>query len=347
METLVEPQSAPMLPESLIHTLLAGEPLAGLEPAAFAAADAVREALSHVLRRVVTFGPARPERATSIQDARIALTLRAGSEFTLTLDLSASRALVDALEHEHCGLRGVGELTPTEEGALEYLALAVLDELDVLAPLSAPLLLSKFESGSELRRRLACARSRGYSLALEVGHSTGTVTLWLPSENDAVTTGFARPATSSAAKLEVACALAALELDEAEIAALKPGVVVLLGRTAVTGGATLVSSNGWELAGVELEFDGPGVSRARCAALTPRSLSATLPAANALATLGETFLDRAALRMWHEGQVLDLPKSSRSPARLVLREGRTFEAELVGVAGELGLRLLREAAPSA
>ncbi|MCC7013907.1 MAG: hypothetical protein IT454_15220 [Planctomycetes bacterium] len=348
MTTSVHMPSAADLPATLIDALF--QPAAGprLDPSAFAAAEVACQAAARVLGCAVTLGPRSSERRASTHVAEFGARLTCGVELTLSLDLAACRALVDTLEHSHAGLRGVGPLTPTEEGALEYLLLACLDELTTLAPGAAALALLTVESGAELRQELARSDAVAFEFALQVGHAVGCVSLWLPKSSAASSATFARSKLAPRTHLDVACALDLLEIPEAELDSLAAGDVVLLGRTELVGTpARLISSNGWELARAAVEFDSATVLRVRREALLPRAIAAERPGATALVQLGAASLDRSALAQCAKAGTMDLAKSQDAPARLVFRDGRSLSAELVRVADELGLRILGEAASQA
>ncbi len=261
----------------------------------------------------------------------------------IALDPAASRALVDALALRHLGLRGAGEPTGAERALLEFAALACLDRCGAAR-------LRRFVHGRELARVTLEASTSALEFDLRCGASGGRARVLVAS------TGQDAPLLLDPQRevdeLELRVALPRLSISRAEYDGLEAGDVLLLGVESLSGFAArieLVTPGGWRVAGAELAGDCALSLTVRIGALDVRVLprpSTTSSGVTLAPFLAARRVARTTFERWREGDELTLDKRPEAALDVFASDGARRTAELVRVAGELGLRVCSlQAAP--
>ncbi len=286
-------------------------------------------------------------------------------EASVTLSLTAARAIVEPLSADLADLRGYGELSGPECGLLEYVSLATVDRVLKAWPRgSAGFVFTRFADAAEMARQ-ASDRKAGPTgappepvvLELVVSGRRGLVQLacegWLVDEANAADSVLDSGVTSrgavagDGAPVDVRLGLPAITISRQEFQAIENGDTLLLGRTTLksfASGCALITTTGWELGAVELCDDTSTLVSVRCGTLRPtvrpelmrrgETASVTLRPAMGLLRLTTKQLGR-----WRGGDVVDLPTDPVAPVELYKGMAGVGKGELVTVDGELGIRL--------
>ena len=274
----------------------------------------------------------------------------------VTLDADAARTLTDALQSHLTGMRGVGELTDSEIGLLEFLSLVTLE----VVARDAPSETARFELVEFLRKPqipglIANHESTPIIFGLSCAGRSGSVVLWAPTWEGR--TGLKLPgrgelpgAAASAAPppnaLCVTLALPAIQVPEAQIEALGPGDVLLIGASDLESFGTdwqLVTTSGWCLGDARLQEDSPTCAVVECGALSPSVHMApdSIPGHVALQpTMGWLDLPLSRVENWERGQCLSFQKVGTADVRLHRAGGLALRGEWVRVGQEVGVRVL-------
>lgn len=266
----------------------------------------------------------------------------------VSLDAAGARALADRLAVSLGGMRGTGELSGTEHGLLEFLALEVADALSAEGPggEAAPVpALAAVLRGAEVGRRLEGWPGTSVALSLEAGGRAGAGAIWLPATAGTPWLSFPPESRVEGAGTTLTLALPVVHVQEGERDVIAPGDVVLLGMTRLTGVADceLVTTSGWLLSRARILRDSADLLTVAPGALllgdsvAPAGRTGVVPAR---VTFGEARLHAADLEAWREGEPLDLRKEAHRPARLHLAGAAARPVELVAVDGEVGARIL-------
>jgi len=274
------------------------------------------------------------------------------AEAVVSLDRPACRALADALATELADSRGLGGLSPTETGLLDYIVLECVARVSRrVFPGSTPLIVQALLHAEELDDAAVPAHgsvSARVSVDSQAGLIQCSVRDWptrLPPQAIHKAHGDASPSSERPVTLQLA--LPTIWLSREEFSAIEVGDVLLPGAMELSSlleGGFVRTSSGWSIAGFRVLAETSSVIRVRIDEpqidVDPTGLGPRPDERIGVRTVvGELPLTPERLAEWKGGEELEFRLSSEAP--LTLCRGREIigRGEWAYGVGELGIRV--------